>query len=423
MKSKIRLKDDLNKELKSYLANESQTAIEDFLTGACRQAIQLVLEEEVSDFLGRQRYVRRDKKQEEFRGYRNGYQDCQIKTRSGRLDIKKPRVRENNEPYDSRIMERLEALEDNLKKIVLESYVRGLSTRDIEATFQDDKGKPLLSRTSVSNIARSLNQEYEEFSRKDLSGYDVVYLFVDAVYEAVKRYTNNQALLCAWAITSAGEKVMLALNAVTSESEAAWSTFFEEMIDRGLPQPLLIISDGSKGLINAISRSFPQSDRQRCIAHKLRNIMVKVPEEYHNEILINVKSIYYAPDYETAKVLGGAFINKYSEKFPSAVNCFLDDLEACLMHLKYPSSHHRYIRTTNLIERAFEEEKRRTKIFPQHQNEKGALGLVFSVLIRASQKWRWIKMTTFELTVLKNIKKIKCPNENDLLRISFKRAA
>lgn len=420
MNSKIRIKDEINKELNGYLAKESQLSIDGFLIDACRSTIQKVLEEEVSDFLGRERYVRQNKEDAEFRGYRNGYQDYSLKTKAGRMSIKKPRIRDNNEEFISQIIERLDALEENFKKMVLESYVRGLSTRDIEETFKDQDGRSLLSRTSVSNIAKSLNAEYEEFSRRDLSGYDVVYLFVDAVYEAVRHYTNNQALLCAWAITSTGEKVMLSLSAVVSESEMAWETFFEEMKNRGLPQPLIIISDGSKGLISAITRSFPLSDRQRCIAHKLRNIMAKVPNDYHSEILLSVKAVYYAPDYDTAKILAELFINKYSEKLPTAVKCFIDDLESCLTHLKYPRDHHRFIRTTNLIERVFEEEKRRTKVFPQHQNEKGATGLVFAVLVRAAEKWKKIKMTTFELTLLKNIKKIICPKDNDTLRISFR---
>lgn len=424
MKNKIWLKNEKSKSFSNILGNQTQLNLDNFMVEACKKIIMESLEEEVSDFLDRSRYQRRDiDTEKEFRGYRNGYQDYRIKSVGGRIEVRKPRVRQSPEPYESQILGKLESLEEDLKKLSLEMYVRGLSTRDIEEVFHDKDGKPLLSKSAVSDLTDRLYQEFEEFSKKDLSEYDNVYLFLDGVYESVKRYTNNQAILCAWAITSGGEKVMLGLTAASSESSQAWETFLEDMINRGLRQPLLIISDGHKGLISAITKLFPESDRQRCIAHKLRNIMSKVPDEYHTEVLLAARSVFYAPDYDTAKILAEEFIKKYSDKFPSTVSCIIDDLEACLTHLKYPSAHHKYIRTTNLLERAFEEEKRRTKVFPQHQNERSAVGLVFSVLIRASEKWRRIKMTSYELTLLKNIKRIKRPDEKDSSKISFGRVA
>jgi transposase-like protein len=151
--------------------------------------------------------------------------------------------------------------------------------------------------------------------------------------------------------------------------------------------------------------------------------MSKVPQEFQDEVLNSVKAVYYAPDRETTEVLAAEFIKRYAGRFPSMVKCFGDDLEACLLQLKYPSCHRKYIRTTNLIERSFQEEKRRTKVFPQHQHERAALGLVFGVLIRASEKWQRVKMTELELAHLRNIRKIMCPNNLDDNRISFGLAA
>jgi len=424
MNNKIWSKNEKNKSFSKYLGNQTQLNLDNFMVEACKIIIRETLEEEVSDFLDRSRYQRRDlEKEEEFRGYRNGYQEYTIRTVGGRIEVRKPRVRQSPEPYESQILDRLDNLEEDLKKLSLEMYVRGLSTRDIEEVFKDKDNKPLLSKSAVSDLTGRLYEEYEEFAKKDLSVYDTVYLFLDGVYESVKRYTNNQAILCAWAILSNGEKVMLGLSAASSESRQSWESFLEDMVDRGLRQPLLIISDGHKGLISAITKIFPESDRQRCIAHKLRNVMSKVPGEYHEELLLAARSIYYAPDYDTAKILAEEFVKKYSDKFPTAVKCIVDDLESCLTHLKYPSAHHRFIRTTNLLERAFEEEKRRTKVFPQHQNEKSAVGLVFSVLIRASEKWRKIKMSSYELTLLKNIRRIKRPNELGNSKLSLGRVA
>ena len=143
--------------------------------------------------------------------------------------MRRPRVRDTDEPFESRLLARIEVLEQRIQQLAGEMYVRGLSTRDIEETLVDQDGEPLLSRSSVSRVCERLHEEYETFSERDLSELDVVYLFVDGVYEAGRDYTWNQAILCAWAICSGGSKQMLHLGCVSSESKDAWSTFFEEM--------------------------------------------------------------------------------------------------------------------------------------------------------------------------------------------------
>ncbi len=158
-------------------------------------------------------------------------------------------------------------------------------------------------------------------------------------------------------------------------------------------------------------------------AHKLRNITAKLPRDKQREILPQIKEVYYATDYDKAKVLSSVFTDKFIDEYPSAVKCFNDDLEACLVYLKYPLGHRQFIRTTNLLERAFEEEKRRTKVFPQHSNEKALLGLVFSVLHNASLNWRRIAMKDSELKLLKIIRKLICPNYHNDDFISYKLVA
>ena len=199
--------------------------------------------------------------------------------------------------------------------------------------------------------------------------------------------------------------------------------FFEDMISRGLRQPLAVIADGGKGAKQGIIKSFPKAHRQRCIAHKMRNIAVKLPRDKQEEILKEVKEVYYAKDYDEAKEKSAKFIEKYIDKYRSMVQCFNEDIEACLVHFRFPSEHRHFIRTTNLIERAFVEEKRRTKVFPQHASEKALTGLVFAVLWRASKKWMRIPMTDTDLTLLRNIRKLICPNDNNQVLISYDLAA
>jgi transposase-like protein len=384
--------------------------------------IQEALEGEVSEFLERDWYERKDSN-EKNKGYRNGYYARGIRSREGQINVKVPRIRDNEEEYISKILERIEYLEEDVKKLSMEMYVRGLSTRDIEETFIDAEGGKILSKSTVSKINERLQEEYEQFSKRDLSEFDVVYLFIDGVYEAVRHYTNNQALLCAWAIISDGTKQLLSITTVASESQQSWELFFEDMINRGLRQPLLIVADGGKGAKSAIIRSFPKAHRQRCIAHKMRNIAVKVPKSVQKEIIDEVRKIYYAIDYEEAKQLAALFIEKYIDVYPSMVKCFSEDLDSCLTHLKFPAEQRQFIRTTNMLERAFVEEKRRTKVFPQHASEKSLTGLVFSVLWRASKKWHRIQMTESDLIILRNIRKLICPKDDNSEFISYELAA
>jgi len=401
MASKLRPSEQMRKDIELIIQSRSEDLLIDFFRKSSEFVLQNSLEEEVTAFLQRDWY----RQSEDSRGYRNGYYDRKIKSSEGPINIRVPRVRDTEESFESGILRHIRYLENKITKLTVEMYVRGLSTRDIEDTFVDDSGKTFLSRSVVSGITEKLNEEYREFCHRDLSSYDIVYLFVDGVYEPIRNYTNNQAILCAWAICSDGRKILLHIEASQSESEDSWLAFFEDMLNRGLRQPLLLISDGHKGLRNAITRVFPHAKRQRCIAHKLRNILNKTPRHIQREVKELIKMVYYAADRDTAELIAGQVIEKYADLYPSMVRCFQEDLDSCLTHLDFPEGHRRLIRTTNLIERSFVEEKRRTKIIPQHQNEKGAMKLVYGTLIRSAARWQRVIMSDLDLTILKNLKK------------------
>jgi len=383
---------------------ETEDFVSQLLKLGAEKILQETMEQERTEFLARDWYARNRTK--DSTGYRNGYQDRSVKTAVGTLALKKPRVRETEESFESQVLQRLDAIDQRLAQLTIEMYTRGLSTRDIEETLVDHAGQPLVSRSRVSRITEALTAEYKDFIARDLAQYDVVSLFVDGVYEAIRSYTNNQAILAAWAICSDGTKVLLHLAAVQSESTDAWNTFFAERVNRGLRQPLFIISDGNQGAHAAIARYCPQSKRGRCIAHKLRNLSAKVPPDVQEQVLADAKAVYYAPNREAADLLAARFIEAYSDQYPALIRSFEEDLEACLAPLAFPQKHRKYIRTTNLLERAFEEEKRRTKVIPQHINEQGALKLVYGVLIRTARRWNRVSMDEPALATLRKIRAI-----------------
>jgi transposase-like protein len=226
-------------------------------------------------------------------------------------------------------------------------------------------------------------------------------MFVDAVFESLRRHGAKEALLVAWCIASDGRKQLLHLAVGNKESEACWSEFFRNLLDRGMRLPTTVTSDGAPGLIRAITVCFPASVRIRCWFHRLANIRAKLPDETAGEVLAHVYAVRDAPTLDAARVAADRFVNTYRREYPAAVACFTDDLDALLAIHRVPVRHRIRVRTTNLAERSFEEERRRTKVIPRLIGEKAALRLVFATMIRAADRWCRVSINDIERHQLK----------------------
>ncbi len=300
-------------------------------------------------------------------------------------------MRGATEPFQSTILRFSAEHTDVLHRLVSEMYARGLSTRDVEDAFTDATGACLISRTAVSEVTDSLWREYEAFSERDLADFDVAYLFVDAVYESLRQQADcKEAILVCWGICEDGRKVLLHLALGTRESYECWREFFQSMKTRHLKTPISLTTDGAPGLLRAVSEAFPNVLRLRCWFHKsydphgMQNVLAKVPEREHDGIRAHLRAIRVAATLESGKQAAAGFIRAFGERFPSAIKSLSVDLEASLTHLRLPEEHRKNCRTTNLIERSFVEERRRTRIIPGFLNEKSCLKPVFGTLIRAA---------------------------------------
>jgi transposase-like protein len=414
-RNKILPSERISNELSELLTNGIETQ-EDLLgiilKKSLQKTVQEILEQEVSKKLNREYYQRRPE-EDTSEVYRNGYEQRKFKTAEGKIPIEVPQLRNTEEPYRSEILQLLGKRSSELERLVKEMYVRGLSTRDVEDLLRTEEGELLLSRSSVSEVTASLNEEYEKFIRRDLSSHDLIYLFVDGVYESLRRISGRkEAILCAWGILATGEKIMLHLSLGNKENYETWKEFFRDMLSRGLRVPMLVISDGAPGLTKAIDDCLPVSQRQRCIAHKLRNISNKLNDEAREDIMPLIRNIYYSANEKVARLSAIEIISEYSSLYPAAIKCFQEDLDCCLNFMKFPKGHHQFIRTTNLLERTFEEQKRRTKVIPRFFDEKSCMKLVFGTMIRVSDKWKKIKMTKYDLTILKNMRSLFGWKEN-----------
>lgn len=380
------------KRLQDMLAGKQGVERSTLVREAVRLIVEEALEAEVSEAVGRGYYDRADAGE---RGHRNGYRVGRLDSAEGRIEFCVPQVR-GLDGWRSEVRAALGGKTEELERLAIEMYARGLSMRDIEAAFTDERGRSVLSRSAASRVAERLWDDYQGFATRDLSALKILYLYVDGVAERLHLGQPREAILAAWGIDDGGAKHLLGLLPGTKEDTASGRDFLRDLKARGLTDPLLVVTDGAPGLIRAADEIFPRSLRQRCLAHKMRNLQAKVPAERWREIGPAARAVYQAPSHALATLAAEAFRKAWRQEFPTAVACFDDDFDACIAHLKLPIAHRRVTRTTNLLERLFGEERRRTKTIPHAFGERAVMKLMFAALIRASQTWRGVPITEFE---------------------------
>jgi putative transposase len=365
------------------------------------RVLQEALEQEQAEALGRERYERR----QGTLGYRNGYERGTLKTAEGVLRMQVPQIRGREEPYRSELWSQVAKTSEVLKPRIVEMYAGGLSQRDIEYSLEKALGQFIVSKSTVSELTDRLTEEYEAFHSRDLSGYEVAYLFMDAVYEPLRRWGSKTGVFCVWAICVDGRKVLLTLSTANSESYESCLEVLRDLVKRGLQTPVTITTDGAAGLTKAIDAIWPKTLRIRCWFHKMQNLQQKVPPQAWPEFKALVMDMRDAPTVTAAEHRRQAIVTRYQRDFPEACRCLLDDGEASLNHLYVPQRHQPYVRTSNLAERAFEEERRRTKVIPHLWDEGSVVKLVFAVLIRVSERWGKKCFSEFEQQQIRSLRR------------------
>lgn len=399
--ARVPASDRTRNALKDMFAGKSETDKSSLVRQAARLIVEEALEGEAADALGGRGYYEHGA---DRRGYRNGNRLGRVKTAEGQIEFSVPQLADMAQPFRSQIREVLRGRTEELERLAIEMYARGLSVRDIEAAFTDEAGRCLLSKTAASELTERLWADYQSFASRDLGESKVAYLFVDGIAEKLHLGQPREAVLAAWGITETGHKVLLGLAPGTKEDTASCRDFLRDLKSRGLVDPILGVTDGAPGLIRAFEEVFPRALRQRCLAHKIRNLQSKVPEEVWRELKGAALGAYQAGSPKLAQMAKEDFVARYEREYPSATSCFLDDFDACTAHLQLPISHRRATRTTNMLERLFGEERRRTKVIPHAFGERAVLKLMYASLIRASETWKRIVITEFEIRQLEQLR-------------------
>lgn len=369
----------------------AETPMRGFVRSLARYILQVSIEEEASEFLGRGHYRRGQRLRA---GWRNGYEPKGVQTESGLLELAVPQLRATEERFRPKLVERLGTRSVDLEGLVRGMYVRGLSTEDVKDLYAESFEKSRLSKSTVSRITQQLNADFEAWRKRDLSELGVLYLFLDGQYHAARQGTDEkEGVFSAYAILEDGRPVLLHLDLGPRESYDAWLSFLQDMVARGLREPLLVIFDGALGLHKAVKRMWPRAFRQRCQVHKMRNILSKLPRLMQGQMKRLIQQVFLASSHALALKRGRALIAQFRDRYPAAMQCLERDLEECVTYLRFPSVHHVRIRTTNRLERLNGEGRRRTKVIPRFPTERSCLALLFASLVTASKRWRGVKMS------------------------------
>jgi transposase-like protein len=172
-----------------------------------------------------------------------------------------------------------------LGSLVISSYLRGLSTRDVEAALEEVFEEPVASKSAVSRICEDTRERYRRWCRPRLAEHHLVYCFWDAIYLKLRPDDEPaEGVLVCWGVTLQGRKVLLGLALGSRERHESWLDFLRDLTRRGLSCPALLVADGAPGLWKAVKETWPCAIKQRCTVHALRNVLAKLPERHHTEV-------------------------------------------------------------------------------------------------------------------------------------------
>jgi len=356
-----------------------------------KDMLELVMLDELAKYMHRQSYQRTENRVD----YRNGYYQRSLDTELGPLvNLKVPRSRSGL--FRTRAFNHYQRRQGAVNETICNVFLAGVSTRDVSGAL-----KPVLEATfsasCVSNITKSLDTKVKEFHKRELLD-EYQFLFLDGITLKVKGSlkAKKKLILVAYGITIFGRKELISFRIASSESQASWEAFLNELYHRGLKGEnlKLIITDGCKGLRAALDIVFAYTKRQHCWVHKLRNAAKYLRKSDEKQVLAEAKEIYKADTKRQAIHVFRRWKNRWYRKYPKAVNCIEKDLDELLNFLEIPIKEQyrklirKRIRTTNVIERAFREVRRRTRPMSCFTNEDSVNRIIYAILTRLNNKWK-----------------------------------
>jgi len=372
--------------------------LEDFIRPHVQQFIQNLLEEEVTELLGRKKHERKPTVDPEA-GYRNGHgKPRELTTGLGTIELERPRVRGLEDRFKSRVLPMFKSHTKRVENLIPELYLHGLSLGDFDLALRGLLGDEApLSPSSVARLKEKWLEEKRFWDTRSLDELEVVYLWVDGVYVKAGLEKEKACLLVATAGLSDGKKIIVGLKPGYRESNESWGDFLRDLHKRGMNCPRLIIGDGNLGIWDSVKNVYPLSQEQRCWNHKIVNVIDKLPKKKQASASELLKKIPYAETKADADGLKSEFQNWCrNQNFHDAAKNIEHDWERMVSFYSFPKDHWRHLRTTNIIESPFAYLRLRTNAAKRFKKVENATAVIWKMLLVSESRFH--RLNAPELT-------------------------
>jgi putative transposase len=379
--------------------NEGRSPLDVLVREGARKMLQAALESEVQNFL--EQHASRVDDQGRRLVVRNGHLPTrEIVTGAGPLEIAQPRVRDKSPEVAERVRFSSSILPPYLRKsrsmeeLIPWLYLKGISTGDFSDALQALIGPDAsgFSANVVVRLKEQWSQEYDTWSKRDLTGKHYVYIWADGIYANVRledEANSRQCLLVLMGATAAGEKELIAVIDGYRESKQSWLELLLGLKQRGLTiAPKLAIGDGALGFWAAVREAYPEAREQRCWVHKTANVLNKMPKSVQPKAKADIHEIWQAETRAMGNKAFDHFLEKYGAKYPDACECLKKDREALLTFYDFPAEHWGHLRTTNPIESTFATIRLRHRKTKGNGTRRASLTMMFKLAQTAQSRWR-----------------------------------
>ena len=369
-----------------------------YLRKLTKSFIEDTLDEEMIQYQQREKYQRAKQRLD----YRNGYYHRDLDTTLGPVEnISVPRSRQGL--FKTTVFDRYQRRQQAVNDVVCNAFLRGISTREVAGALKPILGTNI-SASAVSRITKSLNTQVKAFHQRKLID-EYQFLFLDGIAISVKGSLKAKKILVlvAYGITIFGKKELIAFRIAHAESNTACEGFLNDLFQRGLEGKnlKLIVTDGSKGFIHAVDLVYSRARHQRCWVHKLRNCTKHLKKADLKAFKLDVRKIYNASSHREAVAAFKNLRKHWSRAYPQVVALIEQDLDSLLAFLQIPIKEQyrefirRQIRTTNIIERAFREVRRRSRPMGCFTNNDSVSRIIYAIFHRLNTKWQEKPLTQF----------------------------
>jgi len=374
--------DDLRMALGELLRKAQGARDADVLREGVRVLSQALMELEVAQHVGAERYERTGDRT----GQRNGYREGVWDTRVGTVDLRVPRVRDGS--FFPSLLDPRKRAERALVAVVQEAYVQGVSTRRVDDLVQA-LGLQGISKSQVSRLCQELDAEAERFRTRRLEG-PYLYVWLDATFVKVREAGRvvSQAVVLAIGVKATGEREILGLDVGLSEDGAFWVQFLRGLVARGLGGVRLVFSDAHEGLKDAIRAVLQGAGWQRCRVHFVRNALAYVPKSAAQMVAATIRTVFVQPDEASAREQWRRVIDTFQARFPRLATLLDAAEDDVLAYLAFPAGHWTKIWSNNPLERLIKEVKRRTDVIGIFPNTAAVIRLVGAVLAEQHEEWQ-----------------------------------